>query len=1076
MSVITLNRKVHKWVGVVLAVFVAVIGVTGLVLVHKKDLTSVLRTTEVSGALIPGWYAREMAERTREVKVIAVATDDPPGSILLAGTKAGLMIQQENRWARAGGGLDGVEITALLATDERWLVGTHRGLYQSLDRGRTWVPIKEGPLGGGKKLEVRTLQSSLSHPRFVWMGTQNGLYRSRDAGAHWEDVSAVLPVDEKARHVVAIAYAPGHQDTVLLGTHNGLYRYDQGSGEVSELGGTQLALLATAATPRMALDKYLTDLHTGKLFADRLWLLYDLTAISFVLFVGTGLYLWIAPALARRRKIRLHRRDGGVGCVAVALFLAALPGGLALAQPAPVETTREADSGPDAEQTLEKHRATLRDQIRKAREGGDPEAVTHLAAELEALEQRQSLRLPEVVVDETAISERRRLADPVPQAETSREEFTIRNNRRAGDVLQRMPGLYLEGPPGERNDVRLRGLDKEFTRIQVDGVQLPGGGEKREFQVNRIPSFMLDRIRIIRNPTAEFESDGLAGRVDIHTRPIPVEPTVEGRLGAGGRGNLDGELLNAALGFGYRPSSWFGIMGAFDYLDNTFERPKQKLFSTGKTEVEDDSEDQVSKNFTLDLGLFYGPGELHLKPLLLDLDKDKQKTKIVREPGKAATKEEEEEVSSAHTWGLGLGHRHTFASGPTWETLVGYYLTEEDKDKDKLAFKESAGLFAIDKTTVESEQKEDRTWNVSTSVAVPFALGLRQEVKFGGAFRSRDRFRDKDALEIDKAGRRKDTTKPKDKYELSEDYFAAFIQNTIWLTDRFSVLPGVRLEHVTLDSRAGDGTHGSRSVTDTNPSIHLLYRLRDDLSLRAAASRAVNRPKFDELSPFEQDDGKKITIGNPDLDPAKSWNFDVGGEFATAQLFLAVNLFYKQISNVVEEVDTGVDKDGKDVFQVRNIGDGWTRGVEIEQRLDLGVTGLDVLGGVMLWANQTFLESEVRDKSGRKRRFKDQPRVIANAGIDYTLPSLGTTASIAWNHVDRRKDFKPEGGVRTIKPISTVDVAVHQRVYKNVALFFEAENLTDEKRIERERAADGTTSRKAEQAGRTFLLGLEWRF
>ncbi|MCZ7627332.1 MAG: TonB-dependent receptor [Candidatus Methylomirabilis sp.] len=66
--------------------------------------------------------------------------------------------------------------------------------------------------------------------------------------------------------------------------------------------------------------------------------------------------------------------------------------------------------------------------------------------------------------------------------------------------------------------------------------------------------------------------------------------------------------------------------------------------------------------------------------------------------------------------------------------------------------------------------------------------------------------------------------------------------------------------------------------------------------------------------------------------------------------------------------------------------------------------------------------------------------------------------------------------MRAIKPSSTVDVAVHQRVYKNVALFFEAENVTDEKRIEREKAADGTTSRKVEEAGRTFLLGLEWRF
>ncbi|MCZ7627335.1 MAG: PepSY domain-containing protein [Candidatus Methylomirabilis sp.] len=342
MSFITLNRKVHTWVGVVLAVFVTVIGVTGLVLVHKKDLASILRTTEVSGALIPSWYAREMAEKAREIKAVAVGTKELTESALLTGTKAGLMMQQESRWARAGGDLDGVEVTALLATDERWLAGTRWGLFQSLDRGRTWAPIKDGPLGGGKKLEVRTLQLSLLHPRSVWMGTQNGLYRSRDGGAHWEDVSAVLPIDEKSRHVVAIAFAPGHQETVLVGTHNGLYRYNQTSGEVSELGGKQLALLATAAIPRMALDKYLTDLHTGKLFADRLWLLYDITAIGFVLFVGTGLYLWIYPTLARRRRLRLQRGNGGRGCAAIALFLAVLHGGRRwLSQPSSTRSSRD---------------------------------------------------------------------------------------------------------------------------------------------------------------------------------------------------------------------------------------------------------------------------------------------------------------------------------------------------------------------------------------------------------------------------------------------------------------------------------------------------------------------------------------------------------------------------------------------------------------------------------------------------------------------------------------------------------------------------------------------------------------
>lgn len=81
----------------------------------------------------------------------------------------------------------------------------------------------------------------------------------------------------------------------------------------------------------------------------------------------------------------------------------------------------------------------------------------------------QKITLGETEVVAEALHEKERLNSPVPQAGVVRDEFAPRNNRRAGDVIQRLPGLYI-GPPGERKDVRLRGLDKEFTRPEFNGV------------------------------------------------------------------------------------------------------------------------------------------------------------------------------------------------------------------------------------------------------------------------------------------------------------------------------------------------------------------------------------------------------------------------------------------------------------------------------------------------------------------------------------------------------------------------------------------------------------------------------
>lgn len=681
----------------------------------------------------------------------------------------------------------------------------------------------------------------------------------------------------------------------------------------------------------------------------------------------------------------------------------------------------------------------------------------------------------EINVTAAAPIGKRRLSSLVPQAGISRDEFEERNNRRLGDVIQQLPGLLVDGPPGENKDVRLRGLDKEFTRIQVDGIQLPDGGEKREFQVNQIPSFLVDQVNIIRNPTADFESDGLAGRVDVKTRAIPLQPRLEGRFGYGGRNNINGDVLHGTFGYGYRPLDWFGGTVAFDYLENLFKRDKNKVFSTGKNEVENEREQQRSINLFSNIGLYYGRGEFNIKPLFLDTDSDRMKTKTNSEPTKNSTKEEERENKNTNTTGVTINHRHTFAQGAVWESVAGYFSSTEDKDKSRLNSKEAkpgSNLFNLDKTSREVENKEDETFNYSTFMRVPFRLGVSQELKFGGAFRQRNRHRDKDALEIDSKGVSKSTVKAKDNLKLSEQYVAGFIMHTIWLTERFSILPGVRVEHVDLRSSSGDGSKGGRSKIDVNPSFHALYRLRDDLSLRAAFSESVNRPKFDELSPFEQEDNNKIVFGNPDLKPAHSFNFDVGGEYFNSSMMLGINLFRKEISNILEEVDTGLDKGGKDIFRVENVGDGWTHGIELEQRINLAGFGIEALAGMTLWSNQTLLDSELKDSSGLKRPFKQQPKFIANLGMDYLYVPWGSVFTVSVSHIGKRTEDNPNGDVKSTDPSWIVNISARQALYKNISAFAEINNITNEGRNEKERFVNQTSARSHQGLGRTFLVGL----
>lgn len=394
-------------------------------------------------------------------------------------------------------------------------------------------------------------------------------------------------------------------------------------------------------------------------------------------------------------------------------------------------------------------------------------------------------KLKTLVVKEKS-KEAKRLADPVPQTEVIRKDIEIRSNRRLGDVIQRQPGVFMGGPAGENRQIRLRGLGQEFNRLQLDGIQLPGSGRNREIEANRIPSFLVDSVKIIRNPTAEYESDGLAGRVDVTTRPIPKDPFTAGRIGYGGRNGLNGDLVNGSLAYGSRfgDGDWFGIMATADHLDQTLFRSTTKTFSPiadGKEEREQETKKQVSTNVSLDLGFFYPAGEVHLKPTFLSItDESLDRPKMVTDPNKPAASNQEQELNdearNLRTTGFGLSHRHLFPKEILLESVGGYYKTDEFKDGEKTKFKEAGSALAFDKIELKDETKEDRFWTLSTKLTAPVTMGFRQLVKVGGTFRLRDRSRLKTTEEINKDGVFSDVRGVTDNSELSEDYFAGFIQ------------------------------------------------------------------------------------------------------------------------------------------------------------------------------------------------------------------------------------------------------------------------------------------------------------
>ena len=118
-----------------------------------------------------------------------------------------------------------------------------------------------------------------------------------------------------------------------------------------------------------------------------------------------------------------------------------------------------------------------------------------------------------------------------------------------------------------------------------------------------------------------------------------------------------------------------------------------------------------------------------------------------------------------------------------------------------------------------------------------------------------------------------------------EEIFAVYGMG-IFVIDNTRVIAGVRYEDTQVDSQAfdqdGNQTTASSDHDFWAPSITVKHNLSEELVLRAAAWRSLARPGFTATAPALEleTSGEDVSgkIGNPDLEPYESNNFDLALE------------------------------------------------------------------------------------------------------------------------------------------------------------------------------------------------------
>ncbi|MER2178326.1 MAG: TonB-dependent receptor plug domain-containing protein, partial [Stenotrophomonas maltophilia] len=79
------------------------------------------------------------------------------------------------------------------------------------------------------------------------------------------------------------------------------------------------------------------------------------------------------------------------------------------------------------------------------------------------------------------------------------------------DALKRLPGVTVgTGAPGRSGALSLRGLGAGYTQILLNGQKAPTG-----FDLDSLTPEMVERVEIIRAPTADQRGEAIAGSINI---------------------------------------------------------------------------------------------------------------------------------------------------------------------------------------------------------------------------------------------------------------------------------------------------------------------------------------------------------------------------------------------------------------------------------------------------------------------------------------------------------------------------------------------------------------------------------
>ena len=600
-----------------------------------------------------------------------------------------------------------------------------------------------------------------------------------------------------------------------------------------------------------------------------------------------------------------------------------------------------------------------------------------------------------------------------------RDEIERFGDSTVGDLLKRLPGVTVQGRPGRGGAIRMRGLGNGYTQILLDGERVAPG-----FSIDSLAPEQIERIEILRAPTAETGARAIAGTINIITRE-----------GYTKRLNNVQFTLGAENGRVQPQASWSrndtvaGLNYNFSLSANRNDRQNDSSSTTVSRDLLTDAVviDQSDKSQVRERrqgiqanGRLQWRGEqgesVTVMPLLIyGQGKTQRYGELTQTVGTTPAPYDLTETASAGSFRLlrlnGMWTRRlSEAARMEWRTGLG----QSKSVSESLRLENSTG------SLVRTLQDSTSAVENSLSLNGKFIQVLESEhsVTAGGELESNRRTDTRTTLQnslpllVDFG----------DAVQASSTRFAFYAQDDWVISPQWSAYAGLRWEGI----KTQGGEVKNRSSVWT-PLAHAVWKPTAESKdqVRFSLTRSYRSPTLQSLiarpsinnrfpAPGANTPTHFDRAGNPSLLPELATGLDVAIErYLPGSGLLSANVFHRQISNYMRsqtalEVVSWANVP-RYVSRMQNVGAAVTQGLELEAKFRL--TELITDGPkVDIRSNLSFFRSRVQSVPGPDNRLDQQPSYTANFGADYRVPntplSLGGNANWTPGYTTRLSDVQ----------------------------------------------------------------------